>query len=148
MQRSSLSDQVNGVAKIVPVNASQLFNNVPEGDPLGFWANHGLDYNRLTDFLDLDKSALSKLGGVSKSSVRLDERIPRDLKVRMEQIAIICSLVAEHFNNDAEKTALWFRTINPMLGNISPRDMIRLGRYKKLQKFIYSAKTSYASPKG
>ena len=122
-----------------------LFNNVPEGDPLKFWANHGLDYDRLTEFLDLDKTAWSKLAGVSKSSVRFDERIPRDLKDRMEQIAIICSLVAEYFGGDVRKTALWFKTINPMLGNISPRDMIRLGRYKKLQKFINSANTSYAS---
>ena len=130
------------------VNTQQLFNTIPKGDPLHFWANHGLDYNRLSEFLDLDKSALSKLAGVSKSSVRFDERIPRDLKDRMEQIAIICSLVAEYFSGDVEKTALWFRTINPMLGNISPRDMIRLGRYKKLQKFINTAKTSYVPPKG
>ena len=130
------------------VNTQQLFNTIPKGDPLHFWANHGLDYNRLSEFLDLDKSALSKLAGVSKNSVRFDERIPRDLKDRMEQIAIICSLVAEYFSGDAEKTALWFRTINPMLSNISPRDMIRLGRYKKLQKFINTAKMSYVPPKG
>lgn len=129
------------------VNAQQFFNTVPKGDPLHFWANHGLDYNRLTEFLDLDKSALSKVAGVSKSSVRFDERIPRDLKDRMEQIAIICSLVAEYFDGDVEKTAMWFKTMNPMLGNIAPRDMIRLGRYKKLQKFIYLAKMSYGPPK-
>ena len=127
------------------VNTQHLFDSVPGGDPLHFWANHGLDYGRVTDFLDLDTSALSKLAGVSKSSVRFDERIPRDLKDRMEQVAIICSLVAEYFGGDGRKTALWFKTINPMLGNISPRDMIRLGRYKKLQKFINSANTSYAS---
>jgi hypothetical protein len=130
------------------MNNQSLFNNVPEGDPLNFWANHGLDYDRLTEFLDLDKSAWSKVAGVSKSSVRFDERIPRDLKDRMEQIAVICSLVAEYFGGDVQKTALWFRTINPMLGDISPRDMIRLGRYMKLQKFINSANTSYASAGG
>jgi hypothetical protein len=129
------------------VNTQHLFDSVPGGDPLHFWANHGLNYSRVTEFLDLDTNALSKLAGVSKSSVRFDERIPRGLKDRMEQIAIICSLVAEYFEGDVEKTALWFRAINPMLGNISPRDMIRLGRYKKLQKFIVSAKTSYAPPK-
>ena len=130
------------------VNNQPLFNNVPEGDPLNFWANQGLDYDRLTEFLDLDKSAWSKVAGVSKSSVRFDERIPRDLKDRMEQIAIICSMVAEHFGGDAQKTALWFKTINPMLGNISPRDMLRLGRYKKLQKFIYSANQNDAPTAG
>lgn len=110
------------------------------------WANHGvLDFNRVTDFLDFDKNALSKIGGVSKESVRLDNRIPRNLKERLEQIANICSLVAEYFEGDAQKTALWFRTTNPMLGNVSPRDMIRLGRYKSLLSFIVDARTENES---
>jgi hypothetical protein len=34
---------------------------------------------------------------------------------------------------------LWFQTKNPLLGNISPRDMIRYGRYEKLRRFIMNA---------
>ena len=127
-------------------NPQQLFDNVPVDDPLGFWANHGLDYSRLSEFLDLDKGDLSKLAGVSKSSVRFDNKIPRDLKDHLEQIAVICTLVAEYFEGDGAKTALWFKTMNPMLGSISPRDMIRLGRSKNLQKFIYASKASYTHP--
>jgi hypothetical protein len=66
-----------------------LFNNVHRADPLQFWSNHGLDYKRVTDFLDLDTSELSKIGGVSKQPVRLDNRIPQALKDRLEQIANI-----------------------------------------------------------
>ncbi|MGB5726012.1 MAG: antitoxin Xre/MbcA/ParS toxin-binding domain-containing protein [Thiogranum sp.] len=113
-----------------------LFENIHQSDPLDFWSKHGLDYRRVTDFLDLDTNALSKLGGVSKKSVRLDDRIPQDLKERLEQIANICALVAEYFEGDAEKTALWFKTPNPTLGEVTPRDMIRYGRYRKLIKFI------------
>jgi len=51
-----------------------------------------------------------------------------------------CNLVAEFFDGDPVKTALWFRTPNPMLGDMSPRDMIRYGRYKRLQKFILEAR--------
>lgn len=122
----------------------QLFANIGQSDPLQFWANHGLDYHRVSEFLDLDTNALSKLSGISKNSVRLDERIPRDLKQRLEQIANICTLVAEYFEGDATKTSLWFHTINPMLGGISPRDMIRLGRYKRLLKFITEAREENA----
>ena len=125
--------------------AEQLFANVGQSDPLQFYADHGLDYHKVSDFLDLDTNALSKLGGVSKKSVRLDERIPRDLKQRLEQIANICTLVAEHFNGDAAKTALWFHTINSMLGGISPRDMIRFGRYKRLLKFIAESRAENAA---
>ena len=116
-----------------------LFNNVHQSDPLQFWSSHGLDYKRVTDFLDLNTSELSKIGGVSKQSVRLDSRIPQVLKDRLEQIANICALVAELFEGDIEKTALWFKMPNPMLGDISPRDMIRYGRYKRLMKFIADA---------
>jgi len=130
--------------QMVPA-AEQLFGNVRQSDPLEFWANHGLDYHRVSEFLDFDTNALSKVGGISKNSVRLDDRIPRDLKQRLEQIANICTLVAEYFEGDAEKTALWFQTINPMLGDISPRDMIRLGRYKRLLKFITDAREQNAA---
>jgi putative toxin-antitoxin system antitoxin component (TIGR02293 family) len=116
-----------------------LFRNVHQSDSLQFWSNHGLDYKRVTDFLDLNTSELSKIGGVSKQSVRLDNRIPQALKDRLEQIANICALVAEYFEGDIEKTALWFKMPNPMLGDISPRDMIRYGRYKRLMKFIADA---------
>lgn len=123
-----------------------LFRNVHQSDPLQFWTNHGLDYKRVTDFLDLNTSELSKIGGVSKQSVRLDIRIPQALKDRLDQIANICALVAEYFEGDIEKTALWFKTPNPMLGDLSPRDMIRYGRYKRLMKFIADAqKASSAS---
>ncbi len=122
-----------------------LFKNIHQSDPLNFWSAHGLNYGRVTEFLDLNTNELSKLSGVSKKSVRLDERIPQDLKDRLEQIANICSLVAEFFQGDIVKTALWFKTPNPSLGNAIPRDMIRLGRYKKLLNFITEAQEANAS---
>lgn len=124
---------------------STLFNTVPTSDPLNFWANQGLDYSGVSKFLDFDTEELSKLGGVSRKSVRLDERIPRELKERLEQIANICNLVAEFFDGDPIRTALWFRTPNPMLGDISPREMIRVGRYKRLQKFVMQAREDNAA---
>jgi hypothetical protein len=45
----------------------------------------------------------------------------------------------DQFFNDDVKTKLWFQTPNPMLGNVSPRDMIRLGRYNKLLRFVAQA---------
>jgi uncharacterized protein (DUF2384 family) len=119
---------------------NRLFGNVHQNDTLKFYSNHGVEYNRIAEFLDLDKNALSKIGGVSKQSVRFDNKIPRDLKDRLEQIANIINMVAGYFEADEYKTALWFKTPNPSLGEISPRDMIRLGRYKKLLKFVIEAR--------
>jgi hypothetical protein len=119
---------------------TQLFETVARSDPLKFWANHGaLDYDKVRNFLGLDKTDLSRVASVRKSSVRFDDRIPAELKERLEQIANICSLVAQHFDDDARKTAIWFQTENPLLGNMSPRDMIRYGRFAKLRRFIYEA---------
>ena len=121
-----------------------LFQNISQSDPLKFWSNHGLDYHRVSDFLGFNTNELSKLGGVSKQSVRLDDRIPQDLRESLEQIANICTLVAEYFNGNVGKTVLWFKTSNPQLGGISPRDMIRYGRYKKLLAFITEARQANA----
>lgn len=119
--------------------AESLFSSVYRGDPLNFWAGAGLDYERVRDLVGLSNSDLSRVAHVAKASVRFDERIPPELKERMEQIANCCAMVAEHFKGDAQKVALWFGAQNPMLGNISPRDMIRYGRFAKLQRFIVGA---------
>lgn len=115
-----------------------LFQNVARHDRLGFWAGHTLDYRKVADFLEFTTADVSRLAGVAKSSVRFDDKIPLEVKERLEWTANICNLVFEFFGNDV-KTALWFKAPNPMLGNVAPRDMIRLGRYKKLLLFVTQA---------
>jgi hypothetical protein len=76
---------------------------------------------------------------VAPSSVRFDRKIPKEVLARLTEIATVCELVAQYFDGDVSKTALWFSTANPLLGNVSPRDMIRFGRYEKLRGFIMEA---------
>ena len=116
-----------------------IFANVPKQDYLSFFKEDKPVYNRIVDFLDFKKEDISKATEVPLSSVRYDEKIPKELHERIKEWAILLNLVAEHFKGDSTKTALWFTTPNPLLGNISPRDMIRFGRYKKLFKFIFNA---------
>jgi len=54
-------------------------------------------------------------------------------------------MVAEAFDGDTDKTIAWFRARNLMLGDVSPRDMIRLGRYERLRKFIIHAMSDRAT---
>ena len=119
--------------------SSALFGTVPNRDYLGFWANQTLKAREVADFLDLDKPTVAKLAQVAPASVRFDQKIPKEVLERLREIANICGLVAQFFNGDVAKTALWFRTKNPLLGDISPRDMIRSGRYEKLRRFIMNA---------
>lgn len=75
---------------------------------------------------------------ISFKSVRYDKKMPKALKERLIEWVIVINFVESYFH-DLNKTILWFQVPNPQLGGISPRDMIRLGRYEKLRKFIQTA---------
>jgi hypothetical protein len=118
--------------------SSVLFNTVSQRDNLKFWRGNMLNYQKVRDFIGLDTRDVSRVAGVAKSSVRYDEKAPKEVREHLENVANICNLVFQFFNDDV-KTKLWFQTPNPMLGNVSPRDMIRLGRYNKLMRFVTQA---------
>jgi len=118
--------------------SSVLFNTVSRRDSLKFWRGNMLNYQKVRDFIGLDTRDVSRVAGVAKSSVRYDEKAPKEVREHLENVANICNLVFQFFNDDV-KTKLWFQTPNPMLGNVSPRDMIRLGRYNKLLRFVTQA---------
>ena len=103
------------------------------------------DYKRIADLTKLSKADLGKISKVAKSSVRFDAHIPEPVAERLREIANIANLVAEFFDGDAQKVGLWFEIANPILGNISPRDMIRIGRYKRLLNFVIDARAAEAA---
>lgn len=115
-----------------------LFDSVPE-DYMNF--GHGAAFNAkgVQSFLGLKKEDISRLASVSAKSVRFDEAMPEPVRERLEEIAQTINLVARVFDGDSNKTATWFKARNPLLGDVSPRDMIRLGRYERLRKFILNA---------
>jgi Protein of unknown function (DUF2384) len=114
---------------------ANLFQNVYRADHLHFWDGQDLNYRKVAAFLNLSRAEISSLSGVAKSSVRYDDKIPDAVRDRLQSIANVCNIVYDYFG-DTAKTALWFKTANPMLGNLSPQDMVRFGRYKKLLRFI------------
>lgn len=116
-----------------------LFSTVANQDALAFGSGDQFRPRHVVDFLNLKSDDVSKIAGVAKSSVRYDDAIPQPMRDRIREIADICNQVAVFFDGDADKTALWFRTPNPMLGNVSPRDMLRFGRYDKLRRFVVGA---------
>lgn len=120
------------------MNSQTLFATVAQNDRLQFWTGGELDYQKVRDFVDLSTKDVSRLAGVAKSSVRYDQKAPKEVREHLEQVANICNLVFDFFQNDV-MTQLWFKTPNPMLGNVSPRDMIRFGRYHKLLRFVTQA---------
>jgi hypothetical protein len=66
-------------------------------------------------------------------------KCPKLLKERIEEMKNVCELVYEMLG-DVGKTQLWFKTKNQMLGNNSPRDLLRFGRYQKLLDILLDIK--------
>jgi hypothetical protein len=119
---------------------SSIASHIARRDLLGLFREGHPDYKRIAELVQLSKADLSKLTGVAKSSVRFDASIPVPVAERLRELANIANLVAEYFDGDVQKVGLWFELSNPMLGNISPRNMIRGGRYKRLLNFVLDAR--------
>lgn len=117
-----------------------LFDTVPP-DLMGFGLGSSFNAKSVQTFLSLKKEEVSRIADVSPKSVRFDDAMPEPVRERLQEIAITINLVAKVFGGDVDKTVTWFTTRNPLLGDISPRDMIRLGRFERLRKFILLAMT-------
>lgn len=130
----------NAVRQVSSPAGFGLFDTVPE-DILHFGHGKTFDARKAAQFLSLKKSDVGRIAAVSESSVRWDNGMPEAVRDRLEEIASIINLVAKRFDGDPEKTVAWFKARNPLLGDVSPRDMIRLGRYDRLRRFIIQAMT-------
>jgi hypothetical protein len=123
-----------------------IVSHIASQDLLHLYREGRPDYKRIADLIKLSKADLGKISQVAKSSVRFDANIPEPVAERLREIANIANLVAEFFVGDVQKVGLWFEIANPMLGNISPRNMIRIGRLNRLLKFVMTAREENAAP--
>jgi hypothetical protein len=135
---------MNSPAALRPLKPS-IVSHIANEDLLHLYREGRPDYKRIADLIKLSKADLGKISQVAKSSVRFDANIPEPVAERLREIANIANLVAEFFSGDAQKVGLWFEIANPMLGNVSPRDMIRIGRYKRLLNFVVDAREAEAA---
>ncbi|HVE44068.1 MAG TPA: hypothetical protein VNC84_02905 [Gammaproteobacteria bacterium] len=116
-----------------------LFRTSPQ-DYLHFFDESAfVDGEKVVRFLRYKKEDVAVATNVPLSSVRYDEKkMPVELRERLTEWATALNLVAGFFHDD-KKTIIWFFMPNPLLGGMSPRDMIRVGRFKKLLNFIQTA---------
>jgi uncharacterized protein (DUF2384 family) len=121
------------------MTGTALFGTVPQQDYLTLYPSGHTDYQRVVDLLDFKKKDVARASNVALHSVRYDPaKMPKELEDRIEEWAVALNLVAQFFRDEV-KTVLWFKTPNPLLGDIAPRDMIKIGRFKKLRQFILQA---------
>jgi hypothetical protein len=58
------------------------------------------------------------------------------LPTEREKVLKAWKLIEAHFKGDGHKANVWFKTKNPLLGDVSPYWMIYVGRIDKLLAFI------------
>ncbi len=120
------------------ISLHPLFRTVPDKDYFHLF-NHGEpNAEKVISLLKYEKKDISAATDIPLASVRYDAKMPKELKERFTEWATALNLVASFFK-DEDKTILWFSMPNSLLGGLSPRDMIRVGRFKKLLKFIHTA---------
>lgn len=125
-------------------SASRLLSSAPgSGAPgrdwLGFGHNTEFQPCRVAEWLDLSSADVVRLADIPGGAMSDDIANQAPARDRLTDIAAACNLVADIFAGDLEKTQKWFRTPNSMLGDVAPRDMIRLGRFDRLKKFILNS---------
>lgn len=116
---------------------SQLFGSVPE-DIGCFFTDGKINGAEVVEKFGYKKKEVAAATGINIQSIRYDKKMPTDLEKRLYEWATAFNLVANFFK-DVDKAVIWFRTTNSLLGEMTPRDMIRVGRFKKLLKFIRNA---------
>lgn len=59
----------------------------------------------------------------------------------------VAALVLKFFDGDIAKKDLWLATKNPLLGNISPNEMIQAGREDRLLRWVQQQLIENQAPK-
>jgi len=122
-----------------PVSANRLVGSnigasAPGRDWLGFGVDAEFQPSRVAEWLALGTEDLARLADVPHGDAAA---VP--VRKHLIEVAAMCNLVAEIFDGDIEKAKAWFKAVNPLLGDVAPRDMVRLGRVERLRIFIGSS---------
>lgn len=122
----------------MPPKGFSLFDTIAP-DLIGFGLGSTFKAKSVQTFLGLKKEEVARIADVSLKSVRFDDAMPEPVRECLQEIAISINWVAKVFGGDLDKTVVWFQTRNPLLGDVSPKDMIRSGRFERLRKFILAS---------
>lgn len=119
-------------------NIQSLFESIPKKDYCNLFAGAHPKPKEVMNILNYSKKDLAVATGFPASAIRYDQRMNSEIENRLKEWATAINLVASYFK-DVDRTMIWFQTRNPLLGNVSPADMIKMGRFPKLLRFIQLA---------
>jgi uncharacterized protein (DUF2384 family) len=120
-------------------DTAAFFGTVPE-DRLHLIDQGTPKMDRIAKLLEFRDKDIARATGFPRAAINLEKhKVPPEVSERILQWTQALNLVAQFFSGDEAKTVLWFRTPNPLLGGVEPRDMIRIGRFQRLYLFIRDA---------
>ena len=117
--------------------ATQSFNtSIP--NHFGLFDIEGeVNCEKTINSIQLSKDELAQSFQLSSNQLRFD-RASKETKKVIAELAESIERVAEIFSGNKAKTKRWFNVPNPHFGNASPKDIIIIGRFERVKKFIFS----------
>jgi hypothetical protein len=131
---------VNECRKRVVGNPAELWHDqyvptldsaVAPKDYLGLFDGGTPRFKEVREFLGLKAKEVAEAAWGTVGVPELTERV--------REWAFLINRVAGFFDSDRGKTLLWFAVSNPLLGGVTPRQMLRLGRFGKLDRIVKQA---------
>ena len=115
-----------------------IFNTVPKHDVFGFYNKGKIQYKEVANTLNFNRKEISKAARIAVNSVRYEEnKIPSRMEEFLKAMVWLLCVTYEHLK-DENKVIQWIESPNPICGGLSPKDMIRIGQYKKLNRIVSS----------
>jgi len=117
----------------------ELFSTLPTS-LLPIWDAPGkVNAERLAKLLEFSKKDIAEAANVNPHSFSYGGKLPPVVAERLYEWATALELVAGFFDGNADKTVIWFKSPNPLLGDLPPMYLIRIGRAGKLIRIIRDA---------
>jgi uncharacterized protein (DUF2384 family) len=69
-------------------------------------------------------------------TMKIQHETRKQQSERVAKQAEALELVLEFFMGDKKRTMAWFTTPNPLLGNVEPLDLIRMGQADTVLRFV------------
>ena len=88
--------------------------------------------------LDIPKAQLANAFGFSSDQLRV-ERMSKKTTESFSQLAASIEQVSNILSNNKDKTIAWFNIPNAHFGGSSPKELILIGKFRKIQNFIFSS---------
>ncbi|MBX3022237.1 MAG: hypothetical protein KF799_11235 [Bdellovibrionales bacterium] len=93
--------------------------------------------SEVAGFLEISLNKLAKALGVD--TLR-EDRLGPVATLRLQELASALEIVAQSFGGDRKKARFWINTPNLHLGAAIPKNLILIGRYKKLLEFVQAVR--------